>query len=94
MITIFILISVLFFDTVIGYAISRAKIGGGSQNTFTSLWTAVASTPTEGSGSAQSPYMISTPRQLAWVAQQVNNGTFTSVTYVTLADNIDLQGKT
>lgn len=57
-----------------------------------SYWTQFASQP-YGMGILASPYIISTPEELAWVAKQTNNNSsWSDNVYIQLANNIDLTG--
>lgn len=54
-------------------------------------WDGTSATPPSGSGTASSPYKISTAAELSWFAQQVNSGKRSACAVLTA--DIDLNGK-
>lgn len=58
-----------------------------------SVWDGTSSTSWSGSGTASSPYLISTASQLAGLATNVNNGTTYAGKYFKLTSNLDMAGE-
>ena len=74
---------------------SETVIGGGNgSETAVPVWSGtVASSFESGSGIETDPYIIKTGEQLAFLAQQVNAGTYSSGVYFKLSNSINLAGK-
>ena len=74
---------------------SETVIGGGNgSETAVPVWSGtVASAFESGSGTETEPYIIKTGEQLAFLAQQVNAGTYSSGAYFKLSNSINLAGK-
>jgi hypothetical protein len=70
-----------------------AGIGGLTASATSDNWSSHTEAITVGSGSQADPYLISTPGQLAYLAEQVNSDNTYAGKYVVLTDDIDLTGK-
>ena len=78
---------------VADWAESGTTLPGGESILNADLWDGtVASGFAGGTGAQDNPYLISTPAQLAYLAQQVNDGTSYADTYFRQTEDFDLAG--